>query len=274
MKLTDIQYDLVAAYVKEELNGKVLTDFETTLKENKTLRGEVIFQKSIRSALRLDMVEEAMKQAKIDNLLENKTEHPKFEFIRNNMQQARMDNIRQQRRIQAWWVGLAACLIGVGFFGKNIINSHQTNNIIASWEVQFEDSNPYEDVNSINDMEKRIQDAEEQYTEGKWEATLTTLNIISESELPEHVLLAKGQINAQLKNYEKSKELLSLATESEETTIQDDARLALSMVHWRLGEKAEAKKQLAQISSKSKKKEAILMMKEYLWFYPDIETQK
>mgnify|MGYP000226588708 CR=1 FL=1 len=113
MKLTDIQYDMVAAYVKEELDGKRLADFEVTLKENKVLREEVMFQKSIGSALRLDMVEDAVKQAKIDNLLEDKTEHPKFEFVRNTTQQARTDIVNRQRQIRRWLVrGLvAACVV-------------------------------------------------------------------------------------------------------------------------------------------------------------------
>lgn len=278
MKLTDIQYNMAAAYVKGELDGKTLADFEATLKDNEALREEVIFQKSIGSALRLDMVEEATKQAKIDNLLEDKTEHPQFEVIRNNVRQARVDNVRQQKRIRRWLAGLAAaCLIGVGSCGDDVITGIQTNTMIKSWYANLNpfSDDEYELVNETDQsMEELLQVAEEEYAKGELEAALASLNKISEEKLPAQTLLGKGKIHAQLKNYEESKRLLLLATASDEIKIKDDAHLRLGMVHLRLREKDEAKKQLAQISTEAKKTEAKQMMKTYLWFYPDFETQK
>jgi len=274
MKLTDTQHDMVAAYVKGELSDKALTDFEATLSNDAALREETLFQKSILSALHLDVAAKAMKQAKIDNLLEDKTQHPKFEVIRNNMQQARMDNANKQKRIRRWWVGVAAaCLIGTGIFFDYIRPIGGVNNMMAHWTVKFEnpDHSGFENVNGVDNIEKDIKTAEEQYATGEMDAALTTLNLIDEDKLPDHIVLAKGKIQAQLKNYEESKQLLLRATESEETIVKDEAHAALGVVYLRLRKKEDAKKQFEQISTESIKEETKLMMKEYLWFYPDFE---
>jgi len=46
MKLTLIEHELVAAYIKGELKGEALANFEATLAENTALQEEVLFQKS------------------------------------------------------------------------------------------------------------------------------------------------------------------------------------------------------------------------------------
>jgi len=120
MKITDEQYELVAAYIKDELKGEVLTDFEATLVKNEALLEEVAFQKSILSALRLNVTADTLQQATVDNLLEDKTLHPQIEVIQNNIQQARIDNINRQRRIRRWLMGLAiaACVVLVSTVGN------------------------------------------------------------------------------------------------------------------------------------------------------------
>lgn len=128
MKLTHAQYDLAVAYVKGELSGKVLRNFETTLPDSEALREEVAFQRTILSAVRLNVAADTLRQATHKNLLEDKTQHPQFEVIQNNIQKARTYNINRQRQIRRWWVsGLvaAACMVLVGTVGINMYLNNQ-----------------------------------------------------------------------------------------------------------------------------------------------------
>lgn len=267
MELNIQQEELAGAYVKQELTNKVLSDFETELAHNAALQEEVIFQKSILSALKLDRVEQAMHQAKIDNMVDDKKENPQFKVIQNNMQQARISNINRQKRIRRWWMSglaVAACMLGVVFFGGHLMSGYQLNNEIANWQVKFEDPAALYETVSMNDIATHIQTAEKHYAKGDLKAALAALSVMPEYEMPHYALLAKGKIYAQLENYPKSKQLLLLATESPKTLIRDDAHLALGMIHLRLNNKKEAKKQLMQISTESQKRKAEQVMKKYL----------
>jgi len=108
MELTDIQRELTAAYIKGELNDTALTDFKADLDKNEQLQDEVMFQKKLLSALNLGAAKTTVKQAKTDNLLEDKTRHPQSEAINRTIRQASTINNRQ-RQIRHWLVtGLAA----------------------------------------------------------------------------------------------------------------------------------------------------------------------
>lgn len=268
MKLTHTQLDLVAAYVKDELSGKAMTDFEAALAENEVLREEVLFQRSLLNALQLNVVADTLRQATFNNLLEGKTLHPKFELIQNTVNQVRIDNAKRQRHIRRRWLsGLvaAACVLGAVFFGNTLMPNYQLNNTIASWEVEFDAlGSKFEEVGSTTNIDEEVQVAKEQYAKGNKETALAKLNMIPKEELPDHILLAKGKIEAQLKNYQASKQSLLLATKSNEATIRDDARLVLGMVYLRLNEKEAAKNQLEQIRTESSKREAEQMMEKYL----------
>jgi len=136
----------------------------------------------------------------------------------------------------------------------------------------------YENVLSTSDIEENIQYARKQYAGGKLAETVATLNLIPEEDTPEHILLTKGKIYAQLKNYKESSRILELIImskivitdmsigkrdDSEMNEIKDEARLALGVVYLRMGKKKKAKKQLEQIHTISMKKEADRIMKTY-----------
>ena len=265
MKITYKQYELVTAYLKGELSGKERTDFEATLATNEVLREELIFQRSILSAVQLNVTAATLQQATLDNLLEDKTLHPKLEVIQNDMQQARVYNINRQKRVRRWWIsGLAAvaCVLGVLFFSNHLITNAQLDKEIASWEIEFDTSgSDYEEVSSSM---TEIETAKKYYEKGKRKAAFTTLDSISDSQLPDRILLAKGKIQAQLKNYQASKELLIPASLSTEAIVRDKACLALGMVYLRLRKKEAAKKQLEQIRTESLKIEAARIMEKYL----------
>ena len=263
MKLTDTQLDLAAAYVKEELSGKALTDFEAAIATNEVLREEVAFQRGILGALRLNVAVATSEQAMHENMLEDGTLHPHFEHTQRVAQQARIANINRQRRIRNWAVSglaIAACVLGLFFFGPTFMLNHHLDNEIASWEIRFDSRSKYEDVSSADAMDKQIQTAKNQYTEGNPKAALATLNQI-EGKLPDYILLAKGQMQVQLKNYEESELSLSDAAKSDKISIKDDAHLALVVVYLRLGEKEKAKEESERIKDESKKREAKELLK-------------
>lgn len=258
MKLTDTQLDLAAAYVREELSGKALTDFEAAIAADEVLREEVAFQRGILGALRLNVAVATSEQAMRENILADGTLHPQFEHTQRVAQQARIANINRQKRIRKWvasGLAMAACVLGLFFFSPRIISNHSLNNKIADLEVTFDSGSIFEDVGSSGDIDKQIQTAKDQYSKGKLKAALATLDQI-EGEAPAYILLAKGQIQAKLKNYKESESLLLSATKSSQISIRDDARLTLVVLYLRLGEKEKAEKQLEEIETESKKREA------------------
>ncbi len=257
--LTDKEYDLARAYIKKELIGVALSDFESKLKNNEALQEEVIFQKSILSALRLDMVEEAMSKAKIDNVLEHKTEHPQYEFVRNNMQQARMENARSQRRIRRWVVtGLAAaCILLVGIFGLRMNSNPILNNEIANLQVVFAPPEPeFEYVKGVDiptEVQDKLDDAKNQYKDNDFDAALNTLNEIPVKDMKDYILLAKGTIYAKQGNNKESVEPLSKAAQSEDIVIKDEAHYILGLVYLRMENKTKAEKQFNKLSGENEK---------------------
>lgn len=268
-QLTNIQKEQTAAYIKGELNNSVLADFEAALNNNEYLQDEVIFQRKILSALNLAMTKATVKQAKTENLLDNKTRHPQSEAIDSTIQQARAMNNRQ-REIRHWLVIklAAACILLISIFGlrQYTMNGQyaKIEHTIEDWQVNFDIHDPgYESVSGTDDFEENIQIAKKQYEAGNLEDVLATLNLISEDELPDYVLLAKGQIHTQLKNYKEASRLLKLATASDEVIIKDQAYLSLGMVYFRMGKKGKAKEQLKEICTAFTKKEANRIIQTY-----------
>jgi len=268
-QLTNIQKEQVAAYIKGELNHPMLADFEAALDKNEQLQDEVMFQRKLLSALNLAMTKATVKQAKIENLLKDKTLHPQSEAIDRAIQQAHSINNRQ-REIRYWLVtGLAAaCVLLISIFGLRQYTMNEQyakiEHAIEDWQVNFNIHDPgYESVSGTDDFEENIQIAKKQYEAGKLEDVLTTLNLISEDELPDYILLAKGQIHTQLKNYKEANRLLRLATASDEVIVKDEAYLSLGMVYFRMGKKKKAKEQLKEISTAFTKKEANRIIQTY-----------
>lgn len=269
MELTDIQRELTATYIKGELSDTALADFEVALDKNEQLQDEVMFQRKLLSALNLGAAKATVKQAKTDNLLEDKTRHPQSEAIDKTIRQASTINNRQ-RQIRHWLVtGLAAaCLFLISVFGLHQYTVSQQyaeiEHEIETWQVNFDMPDPgYESVSGIDDVEENIQIAKKQYAAGKLNQALATLNLIPEDELSDYVLLAKGQIHAKLKDYEESSRLLASAIGSDEVIVKDEAYLSLGMVYFRMKKKNKAKEQFEQIHTEFMEKEAVRIMKMY-----------
>lgn len=181
MELNTQQNELAGAYVKQELTNKVLSDFETELAHNAALQEEVIFQKSIVSALKLDRVEQAMHQAKIDNMVDDKKENPQFKVIQNNMQQARIDNANRRRIRRRWASGLAtaASIVLISIFGLKMYLNNQLDSDMAevATTVELRGISLTENTKEVSArpdvIRVKLKQAEQAFKEGNWEATLS-----------------------------------------------------------------------------------------------------
>ncbi len=177
MKLTDTQHDLVAAYIKGELNREALNDFEDALSKDEALQEELMFQKSMLSALGLDTVETAMKEARIENLLENKTQHPQFEIIQNNMRQARVENIDKQRQVRRWLAAVCVLLVSVFGFQKYLSNQLDSDLAEIAATIEHEQVALIAEFKSVSGrptvIAYKLTEAEQAFKEKNWKKVLT-----------------------------------------------------------------------------------------------------
>jgi len=113
MKSSNIQYEKVVAYVKAELTGEALQQFEAELANNELLQKEVEFQKSIVNAFQQKRIKAMLDQAKIDNQLENGIEDSEIKMIRDNLQKAKKENQYRRTRVRRLLIAAAAaaCLL-------------------------------------------------------------------------------------------------------------------------------------------------------------------
>jgi len=171
MRLTEQQYELTGAYVRQELTGKALTDFEAELDRNTFLQQEVIFQKSILSSLKVDRVVQAIHQAKTANIPDDKQENPQLKIVRNNIRQARIHSTNRRLRIR-WWVSslaAAACLVLVSLLGLRAYLGSQLDGDMAAIAATVERegiplSENIKEVSARTDViRKKLEDAEQAF---------------------------------------------------------------------------------------------------------------
>jgi len=115
MNISQQQQNLIDAYLRDELTEAVRQNFERELATDEMFKKEFIFQQSLMEAARLELVKEALEQARVDNLLYNKTAHPKFEILQNSLGEAKAENViyLRRQRIKKLIIGglAAACIV-------------------------------------------------------------------------------------------------------------------------------------------------------------------
>lgn len=118
MNISKNQQDLIDAYLSDELTDEMRQRFETMLATDKVLQEEFIFQQSLAETAALDSVKKAMKQARTENLPDNKCAYSEFKMVQNSIKAAKTKNVKRQRRhkirrllIQA---AVAACILLTG----------------------------------------------------------------------------------------------------------------------------------------------------------------
>jgi|GEM_PF-1250791 len=253
MKLTDFELDLVSAYIRNELSGKILLDFKQKLLNNEALKQEVMLQKGILSAMRLNRVKDAMDSAKTENLLEDKSKHPQFEAISKTMDVARNANEQRKKRIRhALVTGAAAvCLLIVGTLG---ISSYLNNQLDNSLNVIVNNVNLdklYQKIDGIKSVSGRsayisfkLEEAQKAYQEKDWDTALAIFDKLEQQSEYKSVGIdfCKSIIFYNKKEYVKSiKKLESIDLSKAESTCEIHHFLTLSYL--KIKNKTAAKKQ-------------------------------
>jgi len=276
MKVTYTQYDLVVAYVKDELSGKALIDFKIALADSEALRQEVVFQQSILSAVRLNVAADTLTQAIHKNLLEDKTRHPQFEVIHKNMQQARIENINQERRIRRWWVsGLvaAACVVLVSVAGLSMYLSGQLDGDMLVAAAMVERGRVPVTEGEIKEVsarrtviKKKLEQAEQAFKRRDWEETLTIFEQLrtqykhnsTEMDFCEAIIFHNK------KEYTKSVEKLE-SINLDEAKSACEIRHFLALSYLKIKNKTKAKEQYKILTKTPQKcnKQTIKKLKKY-----------
>lgn len=185
MKLTEKQIDIVLAYVRNEMTEEAFLDFKQNTTNQKALEEEVLFQKSILSAVKLNEVNNAIDQAKTENILDNKSEHPKFEAIHRNMNQARAENENKKRQIRRWVItGVAATfLLFVGTFGFRTYLDNQLENSLNSIVNNIDIDGMAQKIDGIKSVSGRsmfinskLKAAQTAYQNKDWDSVLSIFN--------------------------------------------------------------------------------------------------
>lgn len=185
MKLTDKQIDIVLAYVRGEMSEEAFLEFKQGVSDQKAIEEEVAFQKSIGSALKLDLAQEAMDQGNTENTLEDKSAHPHFETIRSNMNQARTENEKGKNQIRRLWMTgvAAACVLFVCSLGFRTYLNHQLDNslnvIVDNADIKGM-SQKIDGLKSVSgrstSINYKLEEAQKAYQNKDWDKALATFD--------------------------------------------------------------------------------------------------
>lgn len=275
MKLTHIQLDSVAAYVKGELSGEALTDFKIALAMNETLREEVAFQRSLLSAVRLNVAVKTLEQSTLNNLLKDKTLHPEFSVIQKNIQQARTDNSKRQRRIRKhWMLGLttAACVFLIGIVGLNTYLNSQLDSdmeeIVAM--VEYRGVSLKENIKEVSARRtvivEELNRAEQMFEDKNWLATQDIFEYLRDTLLYNSTEMdfCEGIIFYYKEQYVKSVEKLEgINLEDSQSVCQ--IRHFLTLSYLKIKNKSKAKEEYEMLTKDSQQcdKQTVKQLKKY-----------
>ncbi len=260
MTLSNHQYDQVAAYVREELTGTSLRQFETELVTNVLLKKEVQLQKAIANAFQKDRILSLLKQAKIDNLVEDKDIDPDFQSIKNNLQQAKVQNNYRRVQIRRFIGAVAAACLLLTLWISPWQSNYNPEQALVNIRIMpnFHDNREkIQDVSSsgslllipdLNRAEAIFKDNKEESYQ-ILEKTARQNGIYKGDEFvsaPPVVTLYKGIFKAQEKQYIEAIKLLGPLTEKE-SSVQRPARWYLGNIYILTGEHNKARQQFRRI---------------------------
>jgi len=272
MKLTDKQIDIVLAYVREELSEEAFLDFKQGVKDQNALDQEVVFQKSIVSALKLNKAAEAMSHAKTENILEDKSAHPHFETIHKSMSQARTANQHRKKQIRRWLItGIAAasvlfvCTIGFRTYLDNQLND-SLNVIVDNVDIDGM-AQKIDGVKSVSGkstfINSKLEGAQTAYENKDWDTALAIFNQLESQSRYQTAGIdyCKSIIFFNKKEYAKSIQLLeNIDLSKAEATCEIRHFLILSYL--KIENKQKAKKQF-NLLSKSCDQELVKELNKY-----------
>lgn len=258
MKLTDKEIDKVLAYVSEELSEEAFLEFKQGVNDQAALQEEVTFQKSILSAVKLNKAQEAMDNAKTENILENKTEHPHFQTIQRNMNQARTENENRKRQIRRWvMTGVAASfLLFVCTFGFRTYLDNQLNNSLNTIVNNVNIDGLSQKIDGIKSVSGRstfvnakLEEAQAAYQNKDWDKALAIFDQLADQSKYQTAGIdyCTSVILFNKEEYAKSIHLLENINPNE-TASSCEIHHFLTLSYLKINNKQEAKKQFEMLS--------------------------
>lgn len=273
MNISQYQQNLIDAYLREELTEGMRQDFERELASNKTFKKAFIFQQSLAEATALNPVKEAMEQARIDNILDNKPIHPEFKIVQNTLREAKTENItyRRWQRIRKLVIGglAAACVVLASFGGwaKHLKNDVEKEMNYVDVLYSFE-SDDIQQVGARKEViEHKLKEAKKAYQKEDFERVIKLFDELREK----HHYQSDDLIYAQAITYTRmgnDKESIKLLNEliHKKSDIEHDARWYVALVYLKTNEKIKAKEQfnnLVQHAEKYRSKARKKLQKHY-----------
>jgi len=265
MNISQQQQNLIDAYLRDELTEVMRQDFERELATNEVFKKEFVFQQSLIEAARLEPVKEALEQARVDNLLDNKTAHPKFEIVQNSLREAKGENViyLRRQRIKKLIIGglAAACILMVSLGGwarylkKDVERELNYVNILLPTDLgDMQQVSGRQEV-----IEYKLKEAKKAYEAGDFKEALRLFGELRENHYyqSDELIYSQAIAYARIENYTESIILLEKLIRKE-SDIEHDARWYVALIYLKINEKDKAKSQFNALVQNSEKYESIL----------------
>lgn len=260
MLISQNQQSLIDAYFRNKLTEEMKHQFETTLVKDKVFKKEFIFQQNLMEAVRLELVKDIVEQARMDNILNNKTRHPEFEIVQNTLQKAKTENTTHHkwRRIRKLIIAgvAAACIVLAGFSGWAM---HLKNDVKKAMnQTNVLDSFSADDIQQVGArrevIEHKLEEAKKAYQAGDFENTLRLLKELKEKYdyQPDDLIYAQAVVYTQMENYDESIKLLKKIIRKK-SNIEHEARWYIALVYLKTNKKNKAKEHLNTLVQHSEK---------------------
>jgi len=223
-------------------------------------------------AAALDSVKEAMEQARIDNLLDEKTTHPEFEIVQNNIETAKNRNIKTQRqqKVKRWLTrgAVAACVLLTSFGGwMDYLKRDIEKDLVEAFNYFPEDSPDLIEVSGGADVAwSKLKKAVNEKRFDKAFGLIEVLRKEYDYDRSEELTYYEAVLYAQTENYIKSTAILRKLI-NENAEIKNDARWLAGLIYLKTNEKGKAKKEfeiLVTASEKYKNKAREKLKKHFL----------
>lgn len=219
MGLLQKDIEKVHAFVRNELKGKEYDLFLKNMKEDDNILEEVMFQKRIANATKLNMVKEAMANAANFNAKENETLAPqkKTAFQHSSVEKSSEVANKSVTFFYIYSASIAACFLLVCYIGLKSYVTYGFEQEINSLSQKFikqdvsDDSNELKEVSGRSDfILVRYGEAVDAYKQKQWSTSLSILEQIKEQSYFEnnHILVFKSILYIKMEEYGKSISIL------------------------------------------------------------------
>lgn len=263
MSITELQQEWIDKYLRDEMDGEALENFNNALKSNKIFKNEFVFQKSLRDAAELEAIRESISQAKIDNAIQNKNADPQFKMIQNSITEARSKNLKIEQRQSlislVKRIAVAASILFVAFVGWN---NFRTNEFDKDFEmivnnIEYKDikNKEIQKVSGSSDViRNKIEKMEKAHKENRFDEAFKFIHELKSSQFkyyPVQLQYVEAVMHTQKAGYPKALEILNPIIQGN-TIYKNESRWLRSLIYLKTNENIKAKDDLEiLIDSKS-----------------------